>query len=330
MNREKISSDDLPELMRILNQGTKDEQCRALRLLCPCRNRVYDLEIWQKIFRARESGDFSVQHQAEHAIETLRQRALLHLQSWELLAQVKKDLKGQMPTFSDELSKIESFYEEGWITNILFKTKRGKESTVYCCQSHPSTGGELLAAKAYYPRRSSGKKTRPPRGRQAQFIKSSAEREFATLLLLHAAGADVPKPISCSQKAVLMEWVGDHEMPAPLLDSVSLDRNEARSLFDLLIRNVELWLSFGWIHGDLSEFNILYWEGRVKVIDFSQAVDPCFAPNAFDILRRDIGNLCRYFGRYGIKAEPFDLADQIWTRYLRYLRRLPSDKSGLP
>ena len=313
--KERISLGELPELVRALDEGTREEQCHALRLLCPCRNRVYDHEAWQKIFRARERGTPDVRHQADHAIETLRHRALRDSRSWELVVHLKQDVN--QPTgdpFPDELSKIEPFWEEGWMTHLLYKVQSGKEATVYCCQAHPSTESELLAIKVYRPRGAWEKKRR--RERQAQFT-ASAEHEFGTLRLLHAAGADVPKPIASSRSAVLMEWVGDNQMPAPLLQSVSLAPEEAQALFDLLMHNVVLWLSCGWIHGDLSEFNMLYWDGSVKVIDFSQAVDPRSNPGTFTLLRRDIGNVCRYFAQYGVQAEPFRLAEQLWERHVK-------------
>src|SRR5262249_39363145 len=47
---------------------------------------------------------------------------------------------------------LDYFFAEGMITEILYPVKRGKEAIVYCCQAHPSTGAELLAAKIYRPR----------------------------------------------------------------------------------------------------------------------------------------------------------------------------------
>src|SRR2546421_1144448 len=46
-------------------------------------------------------------------------------------------------------SALESFCEDGWITDILYVVKSGKEVTVYCCRAGPTTGGELCAAKIY-------------------------------------------------------------------------------------------------------------------------------------------------------------------------------------
>ena len=48
---------------------------------------------------------------------------------------------------------LEGFYEDGWITDILYRVKGGKEANVYCCKAHPDTGFELIAAKVYRHRR---------------------------------------------------------------------------------------------------------------------------------------------------------------------------------
>jgi RIO kinase 1 len=37
-------------------------------------------------------------------------------------------------------------------THTRSRTLPGKEATVYCCEAHPSTGVEYLAAKVYRPR----------------------------------------------------------------------------------------------------------------------------------------------------------------------------------
>jgi RIO kinase 1 len=98
---------------------------------------------------------------------------------------------------------------------------------------------------------------------------------------------------------------------------VTLRPDEARPLFERLVRNVELWLANDTVHGDLSAFNVLYWEGRATVIDFPQAVDPRFNPHARALLRRDLENLCRYFGRLGVTADGARIADTLWRRFLR-------------
>jgi RIO kinase 1 len=44
------------------------------------------------------------------------------------------------------------------------------------------------------------------------------------------------------------------------------------------------------VHADLSEFNMLYYEGKVIVIDVSQAVEHDH-PHALEFLRKDCNNV---------------------------------------
>jgi len=98
---------------------------------------------------------------------------------------------------------------------------------------------------------------------------------------------------------------------------VRLKPEEARPLFDRCIENVEIFLSCDSIHGDLSAFNILYWNGAITVIDFPQAVDPFDNPSAFSLLTRDVERVCQYFARYGIQSSPVDITTDLWRRYMR-------------
>jgi RIO kinase 1 len=165
--------------------------------------------------------------------------------------------------------------------------------------------------------RGASKKTE--RGRAAQ-VTNWIEHEFETQRLLYNAGADVPCPLAQIGNAVLMDYVGDEAEAAPLLREVDLPREEAQPLFDAILRNIELFLACDRVHGDLSEYNILYWPGagtRATIIDFAQAVDPRYnLDDVFDLLARDVARVCRYFARYGVEADAEALALDLWTRYL--------------
>jgi RIO kinase 1 len=242
------------------------------------------------------------------------------------------------------LSSLAHFYEESLITDVLHTVKSGKEATVYCCAADPKTGLDYLAAKVYRPRmfRSlrndavyrQGREARDEQGhvirnarQQAGAIKKTdrwrreqvsswIEYEFQTQLLLHQAGASVPKPIAQIGNAVLMEYIGDVGAAAPLLREVTLAKEEAQPLFEGILRNIECWLAHHRIHGDLSEYNILYWQGALTIIDFAQAVDPHYNDSLFPLLARDIERVCRYFARYGVRANTQALARDLWTRYV--------------
>ena len=127
----------------------------------------------------------------------------------------------------------------------------------------------------------------------------------------------MPAPAARTEGALLMSYHGDAETAAPRLQDVRLRPDEARWLFERLMRNVELWLANDVVHGDLSAFNVLYWRGQATVIDFPQAVDPRVNPHALALLRRDVENLCRYFGRFGVRADGRRITDNLWRRFQR-------------
>lgn len=230
-------------------------------------------------------------------------------------------------------SELDSFFAGGWIIGTPRIVKSGKEATVYCCQAAPHTGQRWFAAKVYREHRSfrndtvyqDGRVILSSRIRRAVQKKTAIGREarsalwidheFQTLTRLHAAGADVPQPFARAPSAILMEYLGEPGVPAPLLQNVRLERREAWRLFDRLVENLQLLLSCDLIHGDLSPFNILYHDGRLKIIDFPQAVDPRFNPHAWELLSRDVDNVCRYFHRQGVRTDAERLASDLWTQY---------------
>jgi RIO kinase 1 len=242
------------------------------------------------------------------------------------------------------LSSLAHFYEDDLISDVLRVVKSGKEATVYCCAAEPTTGMEYAAAKVYRPRmfrslkndaryregraqldeeghelwrprRQRGEVRLTDRGRAAR-VSSWITYEHQTQQLLYEAGADVPRPLAQVGNAVLMEHIGDGSVSAPLLREVELDREETQPLFERILRNIELFLACERIHGDLSAYNILYWDGEVRVIDFAQAVDPRYSDDGYALLARDVARLCQYFARYGVAADAGVLAETLWLRYL--------------
>jgi RIO kinase 1 len=96
---------------------------------------------------------------------------------------------------------------------------------------------------------------------------------------------------------------------------VTLDRDEARQLFDRVILNLNLLLQNERIHGDLSAYNILYWDGDITLIDFPQVVSPEANPSAWTIFQRDVTRTCQYFRSQGVEANPELLAKELWTSH---------------
>jgi RIO kinase 1 len=81
------------------------------------------------------------------------------------------------------------------------------------------------------------------------------------------------------------------------------------------MRNVKLMLDLGWLHGDLSAYNILYWEGEITLIDFPQVASVHNNSQAHFILQRDVERVCEYFQKQGVKCHPDRIVEDMWKRY---------------
>ncbi len=241
------------------------------------------------------------------------------------------------------LDSLGGFYEQQWIDDVLRMIKGGKEASVYLCRGSASSGAPWIAAKVYRPRQlrnlrndslyREGRANLDAEGReilnggmQHAMHKRTAyglellhtswlAHEFTTLQKLHAAGADTPIPYATSENAILMGYVGDENTAAPVLSDVSLSRSEARRLFERVMYNVDLMLSQERVHGDLSAYNILYWQGQITLIDFPQAISPHSNRNAFRIFGRDLQRVCEYFARQGVRSNPKALAERLWNAH---------------
>ena len=242
---------------------------------------------------------------------------------------------------------LEGFYADKLIDDVLRSIKGGKEANVYQCQAHPSTGVPFLAAKVYRPRKHRSLKNdalyregRGVIGDDGKAISSRDKRvgravqkmtrfgqelrtgswighEYETLRLLGDAGVDVPSLYALGDGAILMEYLGDGDRAAPTLNDVALDPDEARHLFDCAMRNIERMLASHRVHADLSAYNVLYWNGAIKIIDFPQAVDPRINRHAEALLQRDVERICQYFARHGVATDAPRLSEDLWSRYMR-------------
>jgi RIO kinase 1 len=232
---------------------------------------------------------------------------------------------------------LEPFIEDGLVAQVLYPIKSGKEATVYCCSAGPRVKADFVAAKVYKPRTQrsfrddsvyrEGRVILNQRDKRAAAKKTDfgekvqsalwQNHELNVLKVLKAAGADVPEPLAHSSRSMLLEFIGDADGAAPVLKEVRLGQDEAQEMFDRLLDNVQLWLAYNIVHGDLSAYNVLYQAGAPVVIDFPQACDPRSNTNAFQLLVRDIENLGRYFGRFGVTCDAFGLADRYWSVWER-------------
>ena len=92
----------------------------------------------------------------------------------------------------------------------------------------------------------------------------------------------------------------------------ALDPAVRKALFERVLHNMDILLAQGKVHGDLSAYNILYWQGQISLIDFPQVVSPRENRNAYPIFQRDVRRVCDYFARQGVRADAGRLARELW------------------
>lgn len=191
----------------------------------------------------------------------------------------------------------------------------GKESTVLHAtgRDHEDKPGQEVAVKIFKSNNSMSFKTRDtynkskcpsykfdkPRSKNDS-LNRWAERGFKNLKLLRKADINCPDAISLKKHVLLMTFLGTDASPSPQLRVAQLDEKQLQDSYEQVIYIMErMYKECQLIHGDLSEYNLLWHKNQVFVIDVSQSM---FAshPNANIFLYRDCKNIIDFYKKSGL------------------------------
>jgi RIO kinase 1 len=222
--------------------------------------------------------------------------------------------------YPDELARL---IEDGVIDAVHSRLMSGKEATVYVVERD----GHLGAAKVYKARddrtfkKVSGytegrNQTRNTRDRRAMANKSSYGRglmeegwqdmEFRALQAAFQAGVRVPEPYLLYENVLLMELlVDEHGAPAARVADLSFTAEQAVHLHHEIFMQAKGLLETGWIHGDLSAYNVLMAAGGPTIIDLPQVVEVARNTRAGHILMRDLRNVTEHLARFDARLLRF-------------------------
>lgn len=225
---------------------------------------------------------------------------------------------------ADEI--IRRLLELGHISEIVAELKSGKEATAYVARGPRGSvlvklyrelearsfkndsvyreGQVILDERA--KRAMQGRSRRGLEMLQAGWVAA----EYAHLWTLWRAGLSVPEPLvgpapfdfAATTPAVLMRLIGSEDEPAPRLSEAVLTSDEARSAWEQSLSGLAGILRLGYVHGDYSTYNLLWWEDIVTIIDFPQLTTRQ-NPHFQELLRRDVQSLVTSFRRHGIQAD---------------------------
>ncbi len=207
------------------------------------------------------------------------------------------------------LMTIYGFMKRGLLDRVQFPISTGKEGNVFYATD---SEGSPVALKIYRTSTSTFKKVakyvegdprfRGTTGNRWKFIYAWASKEYKNLERYWEAELPVPEPVTCQQNCLLMEYIGDETGPCPQLRNAELEdpQETYEEIVDFIVRG---WAEAGLVHGDLSEYNVLMRDGEPVVIDVGQGMTADWY-NAKELLRRDIGNVNRFFANRGAEVTP--------------------------
>lgn len=131
-----------------------------------------------------------------------------------------------------------------------------------------------------------------------------AEKELRNLKRIHASGIPCPEPVHLKNHVLIMSFLGDKKgYPAPRLKDVEFEGEDATKRWQETYQTTlgymrRLYQDCKLVHADLSEYNMLWYEGQPQFIDVSQSVEHDH-PRSLEFLRMDIKNVTDFFKRQG-------------------------------
>jgi RIO kinase 1 len=137
------------------------------------------------------------------------------------------------------------------------------------------------------------------------------KKEYKNLQLAEKAGVNAPRPLAFFRNILVMTFIGEGGIPAPVLKEV--DPPDPSRFYDRLLHEIRLlYENASLVHGDLSEYNIMLWEGAPVIFDVSQAILKNH-PLSDYLIQRDIANINKYFRKLGVDVrEEHDL--ELWIK----------------
>jgi RIO kinase 1 len=219
------------------------------------------------------------------------------------------------------LLAVSRLVSQGQFDSIDFPIATGKEGGVF----RATRGAEFRAVKIYrianttfhnLPAYALDELRRETSVRNyGGLIFAWTRREHTTLGRLVEAKVRAPYPYGHLRNCLVMEFIGNEQGGAPRLIDAQVD-DPAAVYRDLVLQIGRMVRDAKLVHGDLSPYNTLLFEGRVVLIDVAQAVS-VEHPQAAHLLERDIVNYAKFLGRLGYPVDPEEFLKAVGGTELR-------------
>jgi len=197
------------------------------------------------------------------------------------------------------LMALYKLMKTGVIDTLDFPVARGKEAHVF---HGTSLSGEPVAVKIFHTSNAVFKnlvqyiegdpRFTGLRRKHRDLVEVWVRKEHRNLTRLARWGLNVPLPRGIHKNVLIMDYIGTEAAPSPKLRDVLID--DPQSVYDDLIEFLAVsWQKGKLVHGDFSPYNILWHDGRAKVIDVGQGVVDSH-PKSQEFLVRDVTRLVEW------------------------------------
>ena len=223
--------------------------------------------------------------------------------------------KVEQSVFDDAtFAALYKLVQDGHVEAFGGPLSTGKEANVY----HALGDDRDVAVKVYRINASNFRQMRDylegdPRfeglgGKKKDVVLAWTKKELANLERARKAGVRVPEPIAAERNVLVMEYIGNEEGRAKRLGEVHIENPQ--TAYEVMREYMRRLYAAGIIHGDLSEYNVVFDEGQLVIIDVGQAVT-VHHPNSRDFLERDCKNVANFFSRQGLEVTGEDLLEFV-------------------
>ncbi|VVB65622.1 RIO-type serine/threonine-protein kinase Rio1 [Candidatus Gugararchaeum adminiculabundum] len=143
-------------------------------------------------------------------------------------------------------------------------------------------------------------------GNKRSIVEEWASKEFKNLKIIQECGVRCPKPIAVKRNVLVMEFIGENGVPDSTLRQNGTENPEKDC--EIILDYIKKMYVRGFVHADLSEFNILMHspkpgEPAVPVlIDCGQGVVDSHH-KFMEFVERDVKNICFCFKKFGVKKD---------------------------
>lgn len=207
------------------------------------------------------------------------------------------------------------FVRKGYIDLLFGVISTGKEANVFLAKD--KTGKNFAVKIQRIGTRDYNSMTKYVKGdprfkdvkrSKRELIFTWVKKEYKNLQKAKLSGVDCPGPLGYRDNIIILEFLGEGDRGAPMLKNMPMD--DPGKVLDIILKDVKrLYCDANLVHGDLSEYNILMLGQKPVIIDMSQSVS-LKHPMAMEMLRRDIHNLAKFFGKH-MKTDEKKILDYV-------------------